>query len=714
MIDARTSRFALVLGLLSLALLLIGRLLETDLGLSARYYPRLDWQGNAVARTDREISTRSLNPLPRSVNGRPFSARWEGYLHIDEPGRYVFQLISDDGSWLEIDGRGVIDNGGEHSTVLRQVTLDLTGGNHPISLTFFQGAGGWQLELLWAREGERLRSLAAPWLTGTPIDGWQLSVARTMHAILPYVPFLWLAAGCIALIGIGRPLFQRLHVTECLSDPALLVIVLLSSALNVGSVWWGLDGRWASDEILPSHVLEAIESRFSGGWSGPYPPVQYYVLSLAYLPFLVAGWVLDGAIAWPFHLLNRVVSLLMAAAVLLAWYQTGRTLGGRMAGLAAAALTAVLLPFVYYAKLANLDIPYLFWFSWAMMFYARIISTGDVGAYAWFAGTGALAIASKDQAFGFFVAPAVHVAVIRYRRLLLDGALTIRAWRDAVVPRAALVGIVTLVVAYNLPLNWSGFVDHVEVIRKNASGQYRMVATSFDGQLTLLRYTLSQIRFAFGWPALLLVCAGLSSAMVRPVPSRAALAAAACRVLLRLLHCSHVDCVRQIRHRRVHAAHSHHGLRHRRLDAIPPNPACRHAGRVRGLCVLRRTRHLPQRDDGERLASLRRGMGGARTSARRHHCPSRPGVVFAASRLDVRCRSPGSGRALRRAIRRAECHIRTAVRCRTPPNARSTIGSETAATFPSSCSTGRRRGGHFRGTRCSQTPKRIGSPTWTK
>lgn len=140
------------------------------------------------------------------------------------------------------------------------------------------------------------------------------------------------------------------------------------------------------------------------------------------------------------------------------------------------------------------------------------------GVYAWFAGTGALAIASKDQAFGFFVAPAVHVAVIRYRRLLLDGALTIRAWRDAVVPRAALVGIVTLVVAYNLPLNWSGFVDHVEVIRKNASGQYRMVATSFDGQLTLLRYTLSQIRFAFGWPALLLVCAGLSSAMV--VPSR--------------------------------------------------------------------------------------------------------------------------------------------------------------------------------------------------
>ncbi len=43
-----------------------------------------------------------------------------------------------------------------------------------------------------------------------------------------------------------------------------------------------------------------------------------------------------------------------------------------------------------------------------------------------------------------------------------------------------------------------------------------MVADTIGGQWTLLGYTLKQIRFAFGWPALLLVCAGLWSAATHP------------------------------------------------------------------------------------------------------------------------------------------------------------------------------------------------------
>ena len=144
--------------------------------------------------------------------------------------------------------------------------------------------------------------------------------------------------------------------------------------------------------------------------------------------FWPAG-MLDTSVAFPFHLVNRLVSLVMAAGILAACYLCGRALGGRVAGLTAATMTGLMLPFAYYAKIANLDVPYLFWFCWAMLFYIRIVLTGDIVAYPWFALTAAFAIATKDQAFGYFVAPCVHVAVLRYRRL--SAASGVSTERDA-------------------------------------------------------------------------------------------------------------------------------------------------------------------------------------------------------------------------------------------------------------------------------------------
>ena len=307
---------------------------------------------------------------------------------------------------------------------------------------------------MWGREGEQLTSLASPSLLNVPMDGWVLTIATALRASLPFLPFLWLLAALLVAASYATPFFRRLPVSHFVSDRALHAVVLLSAALNACGIWWGLNWRWAPDEIYPSQVLEAIESRFSNGWSGPYPPFHYYVLSLAYVPFLVADWLLATRVPFPLHLVNRSVSLVMATGIVVVCYVIGRELRGRAAGLAAALLTALLLPFVYYAKTGNLDVPYLFWFSLAMLFYTRIVVTGDAGAYAWFALTGALAIASKDQAYGFFVAPAAHVAWLRYRRLVRGQSATVKEIvRDPVVPRAVMIGLLTLVVAYNLPFN---------------------------------------------------------------------------------------------------------------------------------------------------------------------------------------------------------------------------------------------------------------------
>ena len=55
---------------------------------------------------------------------------------INEPGKYEFRLISDDGSKLYIDGRVRIDNDGLHLPVSITATANLTGGIHTIRVSY--------------------------------------------------------------------------------------------------------------------------------------------------------------------------------------------------------------------------------------------------------------------------------------------------------------------------------------------------------------------------------------------------------------------------------------------------------------------------------------------------------------------------------------------------------------------------------------------------
>ena len=48
----------------------------------------------------------------------------------------------------------------------------------------------------------------------------------------------------------------------------------------------------------------------------------------------------------------------------------------RFVGILAAFLVATMPPFVYHAKTANLDVPYLFWFSLSLLYYVRAVLHG--------------------------------------------------------------------------------------------------------------------------------------------------------------------------------------------------------------------------------------------------------------------------------------------------------------------------------------------------
>jgi hypothetical protein len=96
------------------------------------------------------IYTYSLNVPTRDYEeGMPgvtdriewFAIDYQGDFWIDKPGKYRFNLISDDGSRLTIDGKVVIDNDGIHPTTAMGGSTELAGGNHHIRVSYFQGPG---------------------------------------------------------------------------------------------------------------------------------------------------------------------------------------------------------------------------------------------------------------------------------------------------------------------------------------------------------------------------------------------------------------------------------------------------------------------------------------------------------------------------------------------------------------------------------------------
>jgi hypothetical protein len=135
----------------------------------------------------------------------------------------------------------------------------------------------------------------------------------------------------------------------------------------------------------------------------------------------------------------------------------------------------------------------------SLLFYLRIDRTGRPRDFYLFALAGVAAICTKDQAYGFFVLPA---AVMILRSMTYSQ----RSVRPASVPgRGVLLRMVALTalalaVGYNLPFNWSGFVEHVRLITGPDSEGYRMYPSTPSGFLQMSSDAFFQLGHFMTWP----------------------------------------------------------------------------------------------------------------------------------------------------------------------------------------------------------------------
>lgn len=286
---------------------------------------------------------------------------------------------------------------------------------------------------------------------------------------------------------------------------------------------WGLPSwrGWAGDEIRPSQVAAGFHRAFSGGWHTKYPPFHFYLLALAQAPLRTLAGI--GPIpargidlnSWLF-VLSRLVSVAMALGAVAAIVEVGRSISGRRAGLFAGAIVATGAPFVYFAKTANVEMPFLFWFALSLVFFVRLLDGHRRRDYLLFTACAVFAITSKDQAYGLYVLTPLAVIPGLMRSRAEHGSRP--GFLPALIDRRILavlgLGLGLAAVVYNWPANFGGFLAHVRTLLGPQSEEAKAFANTPGGHFGNLVQNLSHLRFCMGWPAFAAGAIGATHALV--------------------------------------------------------------------------------------------------------------------------------------------------------------------------------------------------------
>jgi 4-amino-4-deoxy-L-arabinose transferase-like glycosyltransferase len=206
----------------------------------------------------------------------------------------------------------------------------------------------------------------------------------------------------------------------------------------------------------------------------------------------------------------------MAAGVILVIFQLGRELFDARAGLFAALAAGLMAPFVYYAKLANVEVPYLLWLALSLLFYVRILARHRLRDYIWFAVTAALAIGTKDQAYGFYLGLPLAIAVsdMRFRR---EGGVA-SFWRGLFNRRTFATlgtGAAVLALGHNLLFNWEGAIERVRIMTGPITLELQEFPNTLAGHAAMLALAGRHLQFTFGWPLCLAALVGIVMVMAR-------------------------------------------------------------------------------------------------------------------------------------------------------------------------------------------------------
>lgn len=309
----------------------------------------------------------------------------------------------------------------------------------------------------------------------------------------------------------------RALVSSAFEDRTPWVLAGIALLVYLPGLTWGLPHAtsevgirgWDVDSVTAIGVLSEFHNLLveaKPDWWVAYPLFHYFVLaavSAPYLAFLVmtgglsapqAGYPYgfsdpEGALAI-LALFGRAVTVLMGAGTIGLVYVAGKLAWDRRAGIVAAVLVMPATPVVYYSRTGNLDVPVLFWMAAGVAVMAWIYRDGlDVRRGALLGGLAAIAVATKDQAYGAWVPALVLVCLFH------GVALGRRSgwWsRPTWAPIGALIagGAVTYAFANGVVFAPGRFVRHVEFLLDYENTFYNVAQLGLTHPKTIGGYTL--------------------------------------------------------------------------------------------------------------------------------------------------------------------------------------------------------------------------------
>lgn len=118
-------------------------------GLIGKVYHSAYFSGNLIEEKVFKVINFQFDSEEEKPYTSPFSIIWEGYLYVPQDGNYGFITESDDGSWIYINNKLVVDNGGIHGTQRVVNEINLEQGYYKIRVKYFDNYFGAIMRLKW-------------------------------------------------------------------------------------------------------------------------------------------------------------------------------------------------------------------------------------------------------------------------------------------------------------------------------------------------------------------------------------------------------------------------------------------------------------------------------------------------------------------------------------------------------------------------------------
>jgi len=128
-----------------------------DIGSALEDFPKIPADKKpTLKRIDKQINFEATEDAwPGTQFYDYFFVRWTGKLRASKEGSYVLSLESDDGSRLFIDGKLVVDNGGNHHMTEKTANVSLTAGDHDLKIEYFENEVHAGCIFSWQPPGEK-------------------------------------------------------------------------------------------------------------------------------------------------------------------------------------------------------------------------------------------------------------------------------------------------------------------------------------------------------------------------------------------------------------------------------------------------------------------------------------------------------------------------------------------------------------------------------